>query len=429
MLLFEQPEGMVVHHMGDYPFNISQMCWFACGSYHVPDNARRMFEEKKYPFRAVATSEQGDAGPDFTARRARLETYLTPDYTVGTSTTSFCGGEQTALYFVTYRRKKDVESYRDVGTIFTKTVIDEEVPGKVRTPTASRLVAGAEQKGQRGSSEVAYANSGEEDALHSHSNAIALQSDSTVLYLSHPHLKLGGEKDEGSIFGTSEGKQISGLAEMVIFPSHFGQIDELIVGGEPRDEWSGEVAHGEWIACRIGRLLVAVRPLCYSRTLGPVKLSLKNINRYQVIQADFYRGEKRQFSRKELRNCFGGFVAEHAGVDEFTSLAEFAATFAEGKFTDYFWATRRVRYRRGESKARPRLEMEVSWSPGTQQLRVAAINGKQIDYPVVKIDGIDEENLPLLNEPFKSVPSFFPWKDFVIEWGEWPWAIGDREDC
>jgi hypothetical protein len=95
MVLFDPPPGFVVHHMGDYPFNIVQHCWFAAGSYHIPPAARKLFEAKTYPFHAVATGELGDAGPDSPARRVRIESVLHKDFTLGTCDSPFHGGEQT----------------------------------------------------------------------------------------------------------------------------------------------------------------------------------------------------------------------------------------------------------------------------------------------------------------------------------------------
>ena len=414
MQLFDPDPGLVVHHMGDYPFNIVQMCWFAGGRYHVPALARRMFQKKAYPFRAFASAEHGDGGPDFPARPCHLRTFLDKDYTVATSSTSFCGGEQTMSYFASYARKPAVKSFRDVGTVFTKLVIDDDVPGAIERP---KLPAGPGGQKPRPCS-----NSGENDCLTSRANTITLQSDSTALVLTHPHLSLGGAPDTGK-----GARPLKRLNEMVIFPSHFAGADEILVGGKRRRSWSGTARHGDWIACRRGQFLIAVRPLCYSRTLGPVALTLEKINHYEIIRATFYKGPKRAFTRAELRHVFGGFVAEHASVREFRSLAEFVRHLGKTRFTDYFWTTRRVRYRRPAFRGRPALEMETSCSPGSIDPRIAAVNGLPIPTPRVQIDGVREKDLPFLNEPFTSVPSFFPWKDFRVEWGDWPYAIGDRE--
>jgi hypothetical protein len=412
-LLFFQPRpDLVAHHMNDYPFNIVQMCWFASGSYHLPPAAVRLFAGKPYPFRAVATAEHGDAGPDFPARPVRLESYLQRDYTVATASTPFCGGEQTMSYFCTYRRRAPVEVFGDVGTVFNKLVLDDEVPGEVLAPDATS------------------ANRGESDHCHSYSNTLAVQHDNTALVLTQPHLALGGPAD--AVAGPAQGAKPTGkalrrLSELVIFPCHGGELDELIVGGQPRPAWSGTVAHGEWIACRRGRLLIAIRPMAYSRLFGHAPITLERANRYDVIRCTLYQGAPRTFTRPELRHMFSGFVAEHASVDEYPSLAAFAAAVAQARFTDYYWTTRRTRYRRPATAQRPALEFETSASPGSHFPRIVAINGHAVAWPRVAVDTLTDADFPFLAEPFTSVPSFFPWQDFKVEWGEWPYAIGDRE--
>jgi hypothetical protein len=162
--------------------------------------------------------------------------------------------------------------------------------------------------------------------------------------------------------------------------------------------------------------------MAYSKLLGRAPVTLVRHGDYDVVRFTFYKGEERKFSTDELRHTYGGFVAEHASVDDFPSLAAFAQHVARGKFTDYFWQTRRVRYRR------PGLDMEISIQPGATHARYATINGVSPDSPRVKIDGISDADLPFIREPFKPVPSFFPWKDFTVEWADWPWAINDREE-
>ncbi|HEY3376800.1 MAG TPA: hypothetical protein VGL77_04830 [Armatimonadota bacterium] len=421
---FFQPDAhLVLHHKGDLPFNIAQMCWYTLASYHVPALAQELFTKKRYPYHAVATCEQGAGGADFPARRCRIETLLTTDYTLGTATTALCGGEQTMSYFVTYRKTSPVRSYADIGTVFTKLVVDDDVPGMVKH--AMDMPAAGAEWGQDGAVGVPiiYTNSGEDDCLTSHANTVTLQAESTALVLTHPHLSLGGDADTGQ--GATP---LSRLSEFVIFPTHFSGTDEIIVGGVPRASWEGTAQHGEWIACRRGRLLIAVRPMAYSCVVGDIRFTLESLPNYDVIRTTFYQGVPRTFTRAELRMIFGGFVAEHASVDEYPSLQAFVDALSASKFTDYFWSTRRTRYRRPADRVRPALELESSLSPGSPAARIAAINGQTVTWPTLAYDDIANESLPFLNEPFASVPAFFPWDDFSVEWGDWPYAIGDRED-
>ena len=58
---------------------------------------------------------------------------------------------------------------------------------------------------------------------------------------------------------------------------------------------------------------------------------------------------------------------------------------------------------------------------------MAAVNGRRVEWPTVAMGGLRTSQLPFLGEPFTPVPPFFPWQDFRVEWGDWPYAIGDRE--
>lgn len=405
-LLFDPASGLVLHHMGDAPFNIAQMCWIAAGHYHLPPIALELFSGKTYPFHAVATFEGGDFGPDVPARDGRIETVLYPDFTLASSNAAFLNGAQTTTYFATYKRRENIESFHDLGTVYSAIVINDDVPG---------FVPGSH-----------YSNSGEADCLASHAQSLVLQSESTALVLTHPQLVLAGSHSQPH--WKRPARQLSRISEMVLFPIHNGGgAAEILVGGEKRESWEGTVPRGSWVTCRYGRMLVGIRPLCYTGALGEPRIALERIDNYNVLRVTFYEGEARTFTRAELCQIFGGFVAEHAGVDDYASLADFAAELeSTTRFTDYYWATRRTRYRRLAGR-KPALEMETSWSPGSQTQRFATINGRQLDCAPLTIDGVDPAMLPFLGEPFKPIEGFFPWEELKMVWMDWPSAIGDRE--
>ncbi|WNQ10673.1 hypothetical protein MJA45_24125 [Paenibacillus aurantius] len=403
MALFDLPQDLVLHHMGDVPFNAAQFSWFAGGRYHIPDEAYAMFTSKSYPFKAVATCELGaSADTDFLARSGRIETVLFPDFALGTSSTPFGSIAQNQSYFVTYKRREHVQSFRDIGTVFTKLVLNGEVPG-----TTAHAMDG----------DRVYPNAGEVDNLASYANTFTMQSESTAMVLTHPVLD-----------GEAAMKPLTDVSELIILSTHGGDVEELIVGGVPRKEWSGTVEQGQWIACRSGRMLAAFRPMAYTRLPDPVKISLESNGKYKYIRIQLYNGEPRCFSRDEMRLLSSGFVAEHAGISDYSSLTAFAEELGAARFTDYYWTTRRARYRRPAGRTRPALELETSWSPGGLSPRYATINGRRVEHPIVEIDGLNTAELPLLKEPFTPIPPFFPWKDFSVMWGYVPYAIGDREE-
>ncbi|HEX4141150.1 MAG TPA: hypothetical protein VHY09_12430 [Candidatus Methylacidiphilales bacterium] len=407
MELFNPDSGLVLHHEGDVPFNVAQMCVFASDAYHPPQKAMELFGRKNYPFRAVATAEVGDGTPDFPAAATRLETVLLPDFSVGTSSIAWIGGEQTEAYGVVYKRAKEVRSFRDVGVVYHKFLINDDEPGKIIFP-----------KDEHGKT---CANSGEQ-YLGSRCSLTTVQSEASVLIVTAPLLYLAGVED------TRPPMPLTRLSEMVTFPSHFGGADEVRIGGKALESWSGEARHGEWIGCRRGRLLIAIRPLASTADLGPVSVKLEKINNYEVIRTNFYQGPSRNFTRFDLRRIYGGFVAEHASIDDYPSLAAFMEELAPSKFTDQYLTTRRVRYRRPAGR-RKALELEVSWSPGGAVTRFSTVNGRVPSIePPVQIDGLEQRDIPILNEPWSSVPPYFPWPALRAPCNKHDGTIADRED-
>ncbi|MDR3707513.1 MAG: hypothetical protein P4L33_04375 [Capsulimonadaceae bacterium] len=374
MALFDNDPELVVHHAGDYLFNIAQMCWFASGKCHMPEIAAPLFQTKAYPFRAAATYEMGDSGPDFPARADSIVSFLERDYALGTAGTGWLTGDPSVTYFVTYKQRQEVRSHRDVGTVFTKMLVNDQAQGIVSSSECG--------------------TTGEEDNVRSNAGCLTVQSDSTALVLTYPHLSLAAPADSAG--GT--GNPLHRLNEMVIFPAHYASADEIIVGNDRRSRWEGAARSGEWIACRRGRLLIAVHPIAYSREFGQASITLERINKYEVIRATFYEGGERQFTRDELRHVCGGFVAEHASVDEYPSLQAFVDDLVASRISDIVYTTRRSRYIRPKTNVRPALDIETSWSLASPTPRFVSVNGQVPVNPRVRIDGIREHELPYLDE-------------------------------
>jgi len=418
--IFDPNHEFVLHHKGDTPHNIANRCWMAAGDYHIPPQAMDMFQSKSYPFRAVAMAEAGDGGLDFSAGPLRIESYLQKDYTVGTSSTHFLGGEQSMTYFATYKKKPEVRSFRDIGTIFHKFTFNDQVPGLIQSAT--------DNNGN------AYPHSGEQDNLDSKCHMLTLHSDSTVMLHTQPALSLGGlDASELTIVlpthaEAAKPRVIHRLNEMLIFPSHFSGAEEVRIGNHSSSTWSGEARHGEWIGVRVGKLLVAIRPMAFTESLGVPTFTLEKIHNYEVIRTTFYNGPERTFTRGELKLIFGGYVIEHASTDEYPSLSSFLDALSKSLFTDFHLTTRRMRYRRPAILGRPPLEMELSTSASNRQLRYATINGLCVSHDVrVHIDGLADNDFPIINEPWTSIPSYFPWKEMYVPWWGLKGTAGDRE--
>ncbi|MBN8218434.1 MAG: hypothetical protein J0L75_17445 [Spirochaetes bacterium] len=400
MELFRPSPKRVYHHQNDLPFNIAQLCWFTSGNFHLPAPAADLFRKKTFPFRAVATTEIGDWGPDLPAHPCRIETLLERDFAVGTADSNWLGGEQAMPYFVNYRKTNGAGRVENRGTVYTKILVDDDRPGFCR--------------------DAGVFGRGEADLVPSQSLVRTIQSGRSVLVATHPQLRLGG--GEGL-----PGRSVARLRELVVFPSHFGGGDALLVGGKKRASWSGPFSVGEWVCSRRGRMYIGIRALVWSIPRRAIAHRLVAEGGYEWIESVFYEGRRRRFTREALRGMHGGFLAEHAGVDDFPSLAAFSAWCATATICDSMWSTRWVRIARPASGKRPALDLELSASAGAPLARFAAVDGKVVDTVTpLSIQGIPNASLPFLGGRVSPSPIGIPWSRFQTVWTSRQGGVGDR---
>jgi len=419
----KQIERYTLHFKGIIPWMVANFSWFTVGQYHLPASARELMAEKTYPHRAVATFESGDCGPSVPATPGFVSSYLEADYTIGTSSVPGGEGSQTADYFVSYRRSRDTRGIEDVGTVYSQYVLNDECPGDLVHPPVDPASTNNRQDPW-----APWARPTLNECVGNESHRQTYEADRAVVRISNPMVTLGQSNGDRLMNGAPAVAQpVSRLSELIVFPSVFGGHDELWVNGRPRDAWTGEVPNGAWVVCRRGRLLIGFRPLVYTVTLGQPVITLETHNGFELIRSTFYQGDPRVFTRDELRQTFGGFVAEHASVDEYDSTEAFARALGQSRVTDYYWYTRRLRYRRPGNHSRKGLDIELSASPGAYAARYVTVNRKPVQPATVDIDGIGITDLPILNEAPRPMPGYFPWDHFENAWYDIPWAINARE--
>ncbi|HEY3397729.1 MAG TPA: hypothetical protein VGM19_08725 [Armatimonadota bacterium] len=388
MALFDPPAWLVTHHCGNLTFNIAQMCWFVAGHYHLDDDLARLFVEKPNPFQIVATTEHGDTG-EMPCRQAVTTTYMTEDYSLGTSSTGYGNGGQPSAFFVTYPRA----GQEPVGsTIHCRYTLNEQMPG----------ICGEDRGWQ------------DEDFVPNHAHYVTLQQGPTALVSAH--VAALGEIP------------ISRLSQMVAWGTHLAPVEELRVGSEAIGDWAGEYSPKQWFGVRAGRCLLALRPLAFSLSGLPVTVRLESLPHYQVLTIDNYRGPERQFSPAELLGTFNGFAAEVAGVDEYGSLEEFLGYLQEAaSFEDYaLFNTRRPRYLRSAIPGREAVDLATCYTVHDCSARYATINGRQLAQTVWAATGLPEEAVSVMPGGYQPRPTGIPWESLEILWDRTvPWGINE----
>lgn len=389
MSLFDPPENIVYHHCGNMPFNISQMCWFIAGHYHLETDIAQLFVEKRYPFELKATSEQGDS-QEMPSRRTLCTTYLTKDYALGTSTVGYGSNGQADNFYVTFPR----EGQEPVGsTVYCRYHINDDYPGM------------PENDGHW---------VGEANHVPNHSNSFCLQDGPTCLYSAHPYLALADQK-------------ITRLRMLIIFPTHLGEVEQIQIGDRPVTDWEGEYDLRQWVGVRAGRCLLGFRPLAYSAVDLEPRLLLESYPNYRAITIENYCGKPRSFSEEELRNIFNGFVAEVASVGDYASLADFLEQLKPAELEDYaMFRTRRLRYVRPARPGAEATELATSYTVRVCSPRFATINGQEIQLTPWQATGLSAEEVSVMPGPYQPQPSGLPWESLEVYWyPEDRWAINE----
>ena len=115
---------------------------------------------------------------------------------------------------------------------------------------------------------------------------------------------------------------------------------------------------------------------------------------------------------------------QHAGVEEFSSLAAFAQAMTGPKIhrlsldhpADALSPPGRHRRQQVPSLPGGPGHRDLD-TPAASQFRYATIDGRPIDRPIARIDGLSDKDLPFLTEPYQPIAGFFPWKTLEVEWG------------
>ncbi len=390
MVLFDPTPDLVYHHCGNIPFNIAQMCWYVAGHYHLDEDLAELFLHKPCPFELEATAEYGDSG-EMPSRRTVCTTYITPDYSLGTSSTGYGDNGQPNAFFVTYPR----QGQKPVGsTVHLRYTINDEVPSMTGEDGEWR---------------------GEADLVRNRAHYVTVQQGPSALVSCHPAQNL------------SE-LEVSRLSLMTIFAEHLGEVEEVRVGERAYASWEGEFEPKQWFGVRAGRCLLALRPLAFSAVGLEAKVRLESYPKYKTITIDNYRGEARKFPAVDLLHIFNGFAAEVASVDEFPSLGDFLGALQEASLEDYaLFHTRRIRYLRPEMPERDLVELATSYTVRDCSMRFRTVNGREFAGPPWRATGLTEEAVSVMPGGWQPRKGGIPWESLEVLWypGN-PWGINEN---
>lgn len=379
--MFPYREGMVVHH-GMERLMWPVIIWSLCGICHCPAYLGRLLLEKEYPYTAVARAEflssltdgtrtdektgekvpvnnaleyQGSSGP--------IYTYMTDDYALGTAWSQVHDGGLSESFYAVYRKKAPARDFADTGVAFSRYIINDKRP----------------------ESKIEYAVYGLADGNN------GFRDEGRKFGLQHGNCSLMAYKPK-----QFEAHSIRSMKLSILLPCHFAKPEEIWIGGEKLKALSGESRAPATVFVKDGPVYMAFTPLALTDHGRMAAVRVEEAGRYVFLSFYNYEGEARPFDVKELFLTCSGFVANFARAAE-GSFADFMASVGDFSLADRVERseggyTRWIRYKRKG------LDLQYAYSPISEGVMVATVNGRPRPEPVFSAGGIATERLPFMGE-------------------------------
>jgi hypothetical protein len=188
----------------------------------------------------------------------------------------------------------------------------------------------------------------------------------------------------------------------ILLPCHFAKPDEIWIGGEKLKAFYGESTEPHTVFVKDGPVYMAFTPLYLTDYGRQNAVRVEEIGRYVFISFYNYEGKARPFAVKELFLTSSGFVANIGNAADSGSFGDFIAGVGDHTLSDRVERTeggytRWIRYKRKG------LDLNFAYSPISEGVMVAAVNGRPRPEPVFSAGGIAAEQLPFLaDDPTKA---------------------------
>ncbi len=397
---FEHDGVEVVHFDGYQPANIVEYVELFDTDLHVPAYVADLATKRGYPSRTHGTVEQmstqntgGGSG------RCHTTTYMEESFSLGTVDAAFCGGEQTNSLYVTFKRKPQIDSFRDAGVLFVRYIANDEQHGGV---------SGAPRfQGDKPPFGEAY--------VCSKGNQLTLQRDDTAMLLAQAHCR-----QDQALFKLGQEKGISSLKLSLLIPAHYGRTRAVLVGDERLTDFAWRGERVQPLSLDLGEVYVHIDPLVPTAFPRDCAMELTRENAYEAIHLINYRGPARAFSAAELAHMLNGCVVTVKSASSYPSFAAFHEAMSKVRIHDYWAHLRYVLFQREDVE----LEMVTSIEPMTVQS--AAIDGRNPERPMIAASEIEVNRLPFVTGAVPRDEPFFPWKSLNIFYYDNSWGIGAR---
>ena len=348
-LAFPFLDGAVRHNRTEQ-FYWSHVAWQSTPTYHVPDEAVELALHKPAAMTIHASAEQAAFPRNFwrperhprtplaelAAGPMHTFTHLREDFALGVADRMFLDGLQATPLHVVYRRRRPARTLPDIGTLFSRFIIDD------RTPRPDDHIP---DEGR--------------------ANAVAHHGSALVAYRPKPAWGCSALSPDCHV------QPVRSLKLSLVVPCFWDRPLELWLGTKPASAWRGDNDEPCPVYLHDGALFAAIFPLALTRFSAGPAVRLEEHNGFGMVSFIHYDGPPRTFLDEELFTCHSGFAIELGSSADWPDFAAFRAAHAAPQIDDHWAAGDAMRLIRYE---RPGLSLALELSPISDGIKCRTVN-------------------------------------------------------
>lgn len=346
----------------NYPASFIATTEFNSSNDELPGGSRRGHQDGK-PQPKDRNPWEEEEVYEYPSGRGAITTWLTKEYTLGTSVHEFHSGEQTESFFASWPLRETLTSHEQVRTIYARYISNEKKPGQENFYPHIQVK----------NSQFLLLDEGRKKTVQ-HQNA------ALVVYKPKHYTAIGTSSLKLSL--------ILALREI--------PIDEIWLG-DLKSTGNSESKECVPVFLRDGKVYVAIVPLAISNLGRKVAVRLSEDNGFQMINFYNYEGAETTFKRRGHLLTQNGFVCEMGSEKEYGSFENFRKQISSYEVTDKYCTNPHMRatYTRIAEYKRAGLSLGIELSPVSEGIRYRTVNGYLAPEPKLEMSGLDLKNVPL----------------------------------
>ena len=295
-----------------------------------------------------------------------LNTYMEESYSIGTATRDYHNGQQTDGFLIGYRKKKVPETDADAGWVYARYIINDKLPGQPNE----------------------YPEFGVKDAgfnTWDMGRKTCFQHKNSAMVLYKP-----------KAFAS---KHVRSMRLCLLFPALVNEpVREIYIGQHEVKEETAFSAEEESVYVSDGEIYMAFHPMILTNYGRDAAVRVEKKNGFTIISFYNYQGQERDFAARGFLLTGNGFACEVRKAEDYKSFQDFRKEMEEFEITDRLETNPHVRqtYQRISTYKTCSVSLECEYSPVSEGIRYQMVNGRLLEEPKLKADGLERIEIPFL---------------------------------